>query len=243
MRDEVTDATHAPDESDAAASAKPRRGRRRVVSREDLIAVALRLGPDGIALQNVAAELGVTRTSLYYYVRDQVELGRLVLKELIDSTSSGHHLPPLDASWEIWLEDWARALRDRRLAVAPWLRYTTGDLFLTEQGLAEMDSLIRRLVESGFSIAAASQAVVFVTGLVLSNVGREVARSATAAAELTDLAVARDRLRARPSNELPSVRSAWETLDHRDPATQFDFELAAAIAGLEVVLGLPDRGS
>lgn len=229
--------------SDGVVTVKRGRGRRAVVSREELVAAALRLGPERLALQEVANELGVTRTSLYYYLRDQAELGRLVLSELIDATHDSHRLPPSDATWEVWLEDWARALRGRRLAVAPWLRFASGDPFLTEAGLAEMDMLIGRLVECGFSIDAASQAVVFVTGLVFSNVGREIARSQSAAErpDLKDLEAARDRLRARPTNELPSVRSAWETLDHREPATQFDFELAAALAGLRVVLQLPTR--
>jgi AcrR family transcriptional regulator len=229
--------------SDGLLTAKPRRGRRPIVARDDLVATALRLGPDRLALQGVADELGVTRTSLYYYVRDQAELGRLVLGELIDASMRGHRLPAADASWEVWLEDWARAQRDRRLALAPWLRFASGDPFVTEAGLAEMDLLIARLVECGFSIDGASQAVVFVTGLVFSNVDREIARSTSAdeRAELKSLEAARDRLRARPSNELASVRSAWETLDHRDPATQFDFELAAAIAGIRVALSLPGR--
>ena len=71
---------------------------------EDLVAAALRLGPDRLALQDIANELGVTRTSLYYDVRDQAELGRLVLSELIDKTHESHQLPLSDATWEVWLE-------------------------------------------------------------------------------------------------------------------------------------------
>ena len=101
--------------SEAVKAPPRRRGRRPVVSREDLVAAALRLGPDRLALQDIANELGVTRTSLYYDVRDQAELGRLVLSELIDKTHESHQLPSSDATWEVWLEDWARALRSRRL--------------------------------------------------------------------------------------------------------------------------------
>lgn len=219
-----------------------RRGRRPSISREDLIREARRLGPDGIGLQAVADALGVTRTSLYYYVKDQAELGRLVLTALIDDATDERWLPSEKADWSEWLEVFAFELRRKHLSVAPWLRYAQHNPLVTERSLAQMDRLMEHLVRSGFSMQLASQASVFITRIVMATVHQEVAAmagDAETSRAMADLAATRDRLRTRPDNELRSIRKVWDALDRTDSETQLRFELRCALDGIRAQLPAP----
>ena len=212
-----------------------RRGRRPSISRDELVRAARELGPDGIGLQAVADALGVTRTSLYYYVKDQAELGRLVLTALIDEATNSRWLPGEDADWSEWLEAFAVELRRKQLSVAPWMRYAQRNPLVTERSLAQMDRLMEHLVRSGFTMRLASQASVFITRIVTATVHQEVAaltREGDTSRDMAELAAERDRLRTRPDNELRSIRKAWDVLDRTDSETQFHFELRCALDGI-----------
>ena len=222
-----------------------RRGRRPTISREELVREARKLGPDGIGLQAVADALGVTRTSLYYYVKDQAELGRLVLTALIDEAIDERWLPSEGADWSEWLEAYAFELRRKHLSVAPWLRYAQHNPLVTERSLAQMDRLMEHLVRSGFSMQLASQASVFITRIVMATVHQEVAAmagDAGTARAMADLAATRDRLRTRPDNELRSIRKVWDALDRTDSEAQLRFELRCALEGIRSELPVRGRG-
>jgi AcrR family transcriptional regulator len=216
-----------------------RRGRRPTISRDELVRAARELGPDGIGLQAVADALGVTRTSLYYYVKDQTELGRLVLSALMDEATNDRWLPGEEADWSDWLEAFAVELRRKQLSVAPWMRYAQRNPLVTERSLAQMDRLMEHLVRSGFTMRLASQASVFVTRIVTATVHQEAAaltRQGEASREMAQLAAERDRLRTRPDNELRSIRKAWDVLERTDSETQFRFELRCALDGIREFL-------
>ena len=205
----------------------PKRGRPPSFSREELIAAARRLGPDGIALQAVAEELGVARTSLYWHVRDQAELGELVLTALVDEASVGDWTPEDGAPWERWLEAFARTLRRTMLAAGSWVRYGTSRTFYSRHSLGSADRLLAALVDAGFSIEEAGRAFGFVTEIVYANV-RATAGGPVVPARNAFLA----EMQSASDDEMPFLRQAVEARQRTTPEMQFEYDLACALAGI-----------
>ncbi|MCU1483622.1 MAG: Tetracyclin repressor protein [Actinomycetia bacterium] len=215
-----------------------RRGRPPSFSREELVATARELGPDGIGLQQVAAALGVSRTSLYWHVRDQDELGELVLAELVEEAGSevgtGAWAPPPESGWSAWLDAYARVLRRCLLAGGPWLRYGTGRLFYTRGTLRTADAVLGVLLDDGFDLQQATRAFVFVSEVVYANVRAtsevDLPKEEGRDAFLTELrSLANDDLTVlrRAARE---VRNSYEM--------QFEYDLAAALAGIAARAGV-----
>ena len=205
----------------------PKRGRPPSFSREELIAAARRLGPDNIGLQSVAEELGVARTSLYWHVRDQAELGELVLATIVDDSSIGDWTPDDGAPWDQWLDAYARTLRRTMLAAGGWVRYGTSRTLYSHHSLRSADRLLAALVDAGFSIEEACRAFGFVTEIVYANVraasGRPVAPARNAfLAEMQSFDV----------EDLPYLREAVELREKTTPDMQFEYDLACALAGI-----------
>jgi TetR/AcrR family tetracycline transcriptional repressor len=222
-------------EHDQTMTTPSRRGRPPTFSRDELLATARRLGPDGIGLQNVANELGVARTSLYWHVRDQNELGELVLAEIVHEATAGGWTPDDDASWTVWLQNYTRTLRHTLLTGAGWLRYGTGRLFYTERAFHNADRLLGALLADGFSIEEATRAYTFCSQLVFASV-----RSAT---ESDQRAAGRDEflveLSSLPADEVPVLRAGLKAMSHTDLDMQFEYNLACALAGIAACAGRP----
>ena len=205
-----------------------KRGRPPSFTRDELIAAARRLGPDGIGLQAVAEELGVARTSLYWHVRDQAELGELVLAAIVQEASVGDWTPGDAASWQDWLESFARTLRRTMLAGGAWVRYGTGRSLFAHHSLRSADRLLAALVDAGFSVEEAGRAFGFVTELVTANV-RATAGAPVAPARNAFLA----ELEALDKDEVTFLRQAVEYRTRTSPDEQFEYDLACALAGIE----------
>jgi AcrR family transcriptional regulator len=205
----------------------PKRGRPPSFSRDELIAAARRLGPDNIGLQAVAEELGVARTSLYWHVRDQAELGELVLAAIVDEASVGDWTPDDDATWQDWLEAFARTLRRTMLAAGSWVRYGTSRAFYSAHSLRSADRLLGALVEAGFSIEEAGRAFGFLTEIVYANVrasgGRPVAPARNAFLA---------EMQAIDAEDVPYLIEAVELRKKTTPDMQFEYDLACALAGI-----------
>jgi TetR/AcrR family tetracycline transcriptional repressor len=206
-----------------------RRGRPPSFTRDELITAARELGPDGIGLQQVAAALGVSRTSLYWHVRDQNELGELVLAELVHEASVGHWAPADDADWRVWLDAYARSLRTTLLAGGAWLRYGTGRFFYSRRSLRNADRLLSALLAAGFDIDEATRAFGFVSEVVYANV------RATTDADMPKEA-GRDallaELRSLHADDVPNLRRAVTVIDHTSLEMQFEYDLVTALAGI-----------
>ena len=205
-----------------------RRGRPPSFSREELLAAARRLGPEAITLQNVADALGVARTSLYWHIKDQNELGELVLAEVVHEATAGAWTPDAGASWSEWLDTYARTLRTTLIAGAGWLRYGTGRLMYTERAFHHADQLLAALLAEGFSLDEATCAYTFISQLVFANV-RSTTESAARAAGRKAFLV---ELNSLPSDDVPHLRAALEAMMHTSLDRQFEYNLACALAGI-----------
>lgn len=194
------------------------------------MATARALGPDGIGMKEVAAALGVSRTSLYWHVRDQDELGELVLAEMIDEASVDGWEPDADAGWSAWLEAYARTLRRTLLAAGGWLRYARRRIYSPDT-LETAERVVRELLEAGFPEVEAAHAIRFVSELTSANVrlasGADEPKEDGRDAELDQVgAVARD---GHP--HLRRTMAAAERISHD---VQFEYDLACALAGIRV---------
>src|SRR3954451_5054244 len=205
----------------------PKRGRPPSFTRDQLIAAARRLGPDGIGLQAVAEELGVARTSLYWHVRDQAELGELVLAAIVEEASVGDWTPAGGSTWDQWLEAYARTLRRTMLAAGAWTRYGTGRAFYSRRALRSADKLLAALVDAGFSIDEAGRAFGFVTEIVYANV-RATTGGPVAPARNAFLA----EMQSFDDDDVPMLREAVELRTRTTPEMQFEYDLACALAGV-----------
>ena len=205
----------------------PKRGRPPSFSRDELIAAARRLGPDNIGLQAVAEELGVARTSLYWHVRDQAELGELVLAAIVDDASVGDWTPDEGATWQDWLEAFARTLRRTMLAAGSWVRYGTSRTFYSGHSLRSADRLLGALVDAGFSIEEAGRAFGFLTEIVYANV-RATSGRPVAPARNAFLA----EMEAIDAEDVPYLIEAVELRQKTTPDMQFEYDLACALAGI-----------
>ena len=204
----------------------PKRGRPPSFSRDELIAAARKLGPSGILMQAVAKELGVARTSLYWHVRDQAELGELVLAAIVQESSVGDWTPGDGATWDQWLEAYARTFRRTMLAAGEWVRYGTGRTFYSHHSLQSADRLLAALVDGGFTIEEAGRAFGFVTELVSANVRATIGAPAAPArnAFIAEIAAIDD--------DLPFLREAVDLRKRTTPDMQFEYDLACALAGI-----------
>jgi len=205
-----------------------RRGRPPSFSREELIEAAKNLGPENIGLQNVAKELGVARTSLYWHVRDQAELGELVLASILSDGASDEWAPP-EAPWDVWLDAYARTLRGTLLRGGKWLRYGTSRLFYARGALVNADRLVGALVQGGFSIEEATYAFTMVSELVFANV-RSHANEGVPEQQGRDAFLA--SVRSVDREDLPHLRAALKARAAITLDMQFEYDLACALAGI-----------
>jgi TetR/AcrR family transcriptional regulator, tetracycline repressor protein len=204
-----------------------KRGRPPSFSRDELIAAARRLGPEGISLQAVAEELGVARTSLYWHVRHQAELGELVFAHLVHEASVGDWTPSDGATWEEWLDAYARALRRTVLAAGEWFRYATARLFYSRHALRSADRLLTALLDAGFSIEEATRALDFVTEIVWASVRASTDMPSNAGRD--DFLAEINRL---DVDDVPTLRRSVEVREQTSTDAQFEYDLACALAGI-----------
>ena len=205
-----------------------RRGRPPTFTRDELVEAAKSLGPDNIGLQNVARALGVARTSLYWHVRDQSELGELVLASIL-SEGVTHDWAPADAPWDQWLESYARTLRGTLLLGGGWLRYGTSRLFYARGALVNADRLVGAMVDAGFPIEEATYAFTMVSELVFANV-RSHANEAVPEQQGRDAFLA--SVRSVDPEDLPHLRAALRARGQISLDMQFEYDLVCALAGI-----------
>jgi TetR/AcrR family tetracycline transcriptional repressor len=192
------------------------------------VATARALGPDGIGMKEVAAALGVSRTSLYWHVRDQDELGELVLAEVIAEASIDGWEPDEGAGWPAWLEAYARTLRRTLLAADGWLRYATRRVYSPDT-LDTAERVAQELLDAGFPAVEAAHAIRFVSELTSANV-----RLATGADEPKEDGrdTHLDQVGAVEQADRPALRRTMAAAERVSHDMQFEYDLACAIAGI-----------
>jgi AcrR family transcriptional regulator len=99
----------------AAAGTRPQPGRPPQISREQIVAAALRGNLDTLTMRELAARLGVTHGALYRWVSSSDELFDMISEVMVERI-----LPaglPSRRTWRPWLGRLAWAMHDEFLAV------------------------------------------------------------------------------------------------------------------------------
>lgn len=184
------------------------RGRPRAFNDDDLIRAALELGPDRLSLGDVAAALGVPRSTVYNRVANPEDLGALVLSSRLESVLDTGWSAPAQGDWRDCLRSWVLHLRAAMLAGGPWIRYFQAERHLDARALMHAEIVLERLVAEGFSVAQAGRAI----GLVVS--------------------LYRDSAVVRASR----VIAGLDANDPANEQAQFDYNLDRALDGIACTL-------
>jgi len=223
-----------PQTSPPAPDADARRGRGRppTITRDDVIAAATRLGPAGLTVQAVAAELGVTRAAIYHYVADADELRRMAaVANLAPFGLADDH----SRSWQDALRHFAHTGHDWRMAHGVADLVVHLDLVETQWFLVLVDRVIGVLVDAGFDNDRAVEAFQFLVGTMWINTQDELmARSDPHGQHPQDAdydAHPPQNLRDLTYLQTKAARSLF-----REPKARFERELEWVIRALEAEL-------
>lgn len=183
-------------------------------------------------MQAVADALGVDRTALHYYVGDRDGLLELVVADLFDTALGAVDLPE-DAIWQDILRAYANAIHHGVLKYGA----TRMNFRISGPGGSESLALTERvlaaLTDGGFGVDDAGRILTLVSGLAMS-----AAHDVLGAAD------------SRLHHQMPEVARALKSFADKDfpllaavvahraeaSATDFEFNLAVVVAGLERVL-------
>ncbi|MFF2847936.1 TetR/AcrR family transcriptional regulator [Streptomyces sp. NPDC058001] len=146
---------------------KPTRGPRPTLDLDRIARAGIEIadaeGLAAVAMQRVAAQLGVTKMALYRYVPGKSELVALMVDVAIGPYPAPDEQPP---GWREQLEDWARALVTH-FGRHPWvLDATIGPRVMGPAELAWTDRALSALDGTGLTGAERMDTVVLLAGHV-----------------------------------------------------------------------------
>jgi len=189
----------------------------------DLMAEA---GLEALTLRRLATDLGVSAPTLYWHVRNNLELLDLIAEALV--ARAGRATAPAPGQpWQEWLAERARlqfqalvSHRDAALVVA-------GNR-PTEATLPDVEEVLASLVAAGFPAAEALRVVLSIGNYVIGcAVERQAEEARSADPE-------RDARLLEQAAELPNLRAAMVGLNEPGPGAgdaSFEYGLALLISG------------
>lgn len=120
-------------------------------------------------MRDVAAKLGVTDAALYHHFPGRDAL----LAAMVDALAERFELPRAAADWRRFLRSFAYRLRASVLA-APGSAVVLATLGPATPGTRRIvETVVHRLVDSGFDVASAALAYSLVTTYVVTSAARE----------------------------------------------------------------------
>lgn len=215
--------------------ASPRRGPRPTLTVEAIaeagIVIADVDGLAAVAMQRVAAALGVTKMALYRYVPGKVELVALMTDLAIGGP------PPFDALPEGWrprLDAWAREMFARFWA-HPWaLEATVGARPIGPNELSWMEQAVVALDGAGLDGGEMLDVAATLAGHVrnIAQQGSAVAGGDAEGAMSVSAALVRGR-----EDRFPVLTAAIASaVEHGSQNNAFDFGLARILDGVELLV-------
>ncbi len=115
------------------------------------------VGLDGLTMRLVAQELGVRAPTLYWHIKNKQQL--LDAMATLIYVEAAERLTPLHdgASWEDWLADWARDLRQAMLSHRDGARVLAGTYVSHPAVYRAVELTLRILRDAGFTLAEAAR--------------------------------------------------------------------------------------
>ncbi|APA95485.1 TetR/AcrR family transcriptional regulator C-terminal domain-containing protein [Nocardia seriolae] len=216
-------------------AAKRTRAERAGISREQVLDAALvfadREGVSALSMRKLGAELGVEAMTLYHYVPNKDALLDGMVERVMSQADAGFG----DGPWRLALGDYARALRGALSAHPGALPLIATRPAVTPRTLQTAERGLKLLVDSGFELGTALDALNALTLFVVAHANSE-ART-TPVNEAGD-AGSVDFLKTLDPAEFPLIMRAAQTGAGTDDSARFEFAIAAMIHGFAAAAGL-----
>jgi AcrR family transcriptional regulator len=234
----------ASDRSYPSVWARPPRAGRSTLTREQIVAEALRLldteGIDALSMRKLGAGLGVGATSLYWHVANRDELIELVIDQMFGELD----LPDAGEArhWRTAVEGYARSMRATALR-HPWVVSVLGHMVAGYPGpnlTRSTEHMLGVLEVAGFPVREAERALTtvssYVTGVAMSEAAWRnwLARHGQSQLEWADenLRAAEQATEGHP--RLREVVTGYEGVDPQQSLDDdFDYGLARVLDGLQ----------
>jgi len=233
--------------------ARPRRKERSTLSREQIVAEALRLldseGIEALSMRKLAAGLGAGTTSLYWHVANRDELIELVINEVygeVDLPDAGEA-----PDWQAAIRHFAHSVRSTILR-HPWIVSVLDHVAAGYPGpnmVRVSEHMIGRLAAAGFPLPETERALTtvstYVTGVAMAEASwhRWLARHGQSQQEWAADAM---RVMQEVTDGHQWLQAALTAYEGKDPQTamddDFDYGLDRVLDGLQVRLDALEAG-
>ncbi|MDI2033660.1 TetR/AcrR family transcriptional regulator C-terminal domain-containing protein [Paenarthrobacter nitroguajacolicus] len=135
------------------------------------------VGLNGLTMRMLARELSVGASAIYGHVRDKQELLDAMATLMFVEATQDLEAPRRETTWEVWLADYMRSLRQTLLRYRDGARVFAGT-YVNHPAMARTSELIlRTMQDSGFGLRDAAGGVSALTHYVLSFCIEEQARA------------------------------------------------------------------
>ncbi|WP_404388799.1 TetR/AcrR family transcriptional regulator C-terminal domain-containing protein [Humibacillus xanthopallidus] len=226
--------------SPAPPADRPKRSRRGTLSRDEVLAAAVRLvdadGLDGLTMRRLGQELGRDPMALYRYTRNREALLDGVAEHVLDQLD----IPTEGSEWQVELRRIAHDVRALAMAhphVVPLLvtRPPMTPLGLRPLGtLRPLERILELLTNAGFPPADALHVYRTYFGFLFGSLLNELQEVSHDPEESE--ALLRLGLHRLPADEFPLLRGLASELVRFDGAAELDLGLEALLIGLQARL-------
>ncbi|WP_040813120.1 TetR/AcrR family transcriptional regulator C-terminal domain-containing protein [Nocardia concava] len=214
-------------------AAKRTRAERAGISREQVLDAALafadREGVAALSMRKLGAELGVEAMTLYHYVPNKDALLDGMVERVMSQADAGFS----DGPWQSALSDYAHALRAAVLEHPGALPLIATRPAVTPRTLRTAERGLKLLVDAGFELGAALDALNSLTLFVVAHANSEVRIAPVN--EAGDAGSA-EFLKTLDPEEFPLILRAAQTSVGTDDRARFDFAIGALIRGFAAAL-------
>ena len=224
-----------PVKSDRDHSSSPnprRRGRPPLISREQILAAALKLvdehGLERLTMRGLGAELGVDPMAVYHHVPDKAAL----FDGIVERVLSEIEIPSPTSSWSDDVRTVTRTARDRLLEHPNAVSLVGTRPAITEPAFALLEAVSSILLRAGFGERLAADAFDCVGRLVIGHVLAEAGRPPGADVGGGEREH-REAQRALPPHRYPSLAAVERAGVSHDPERLFELALDGLILALE----------
>lgn len=217
-----------------------RLGRPPVISREQILTVALRIvdqhGLQRLTMRRLGAELGVDPMAVYHHIADKAAL----FDGLVERVYSEIELPPRTGRWDHDLRAVARSMRTTFLAHGEANALLGTRPAITQPAFALVEKIIAILLDAGFTEEQAADALDctgrLVIGHTLTQAGRPPGGEVSGGED--------EHVRAQqklPPDLYPSLAAIQRARVRHDPERLFELALDGLILALANQLPRPDQ--
>ena len=186
-------------------------------------------GADALTMRRVADRLGTGAASLYRHVASREELVVLLVDHVIGLPRT-NAAAPASADWRARLTRTARNLRAHLLQHRAVVPLITAAQMLGPSTMRGREAVLRYLVADGFDPATAIRVHMTVWHFTVATVQLDARHGARTAGERE---VLRELFADQEAKGLPLVAEHADLFAAHDSDTEFEFGLAALLAGFE----------